>query len=358
MKRKTKVTLQDIATRANLSVSAVSLALRDHPSISDESKHRINQLRQEMGYRLPNPAAKAASQNGRGTLNLAYCLIGESLQDEAYAPLAHGIIKGCREWQTQLAIEQLENRVPQEVVMMPTGEVPTGYILAGFLTDEVVEFFTRGNKPVIILGINPLSAKHSSIRPDITEAARLVARRAIDEGYRNFANIAANLTSAHNVQFLQGVRETLAEHGFSLPDKKVVVAPEFALHDPKYLDTIKDIASEPTAIFTAGERTAGTCASILYAKGWMEKFKLSIYSLRGSDAGKINPLFRSMNLGMERLGQIAVDRLVQKIMRYETYKDASITLVAPKGWLDEETANDESPEAPVVSPKPRTKSRA
>jgi len=351
MRKKTKVTLQDIATRANLSVSAVSLALRDHPSISDESKRRINQLRQEMGYRVANPMPKAGSgANARGTLSLAYCLIGESLQDEAYAPLAHGIIKGCREWQSQLAIEQLEASLPKEMVMMPTGESPAGYILVGFLTDEIVDFFSRGGKPVIILGINALSRKVSSVRPDIIESARLVAKRAIDEGYRNFINIAANLTSAHNRQFLEGVRDTLAEHGFTLPDKKVIIAPEFSLHDPKYLDTLEEIANEPTAIFTAGERTASTCASILYAKGWMQRLNLTIYSLRGSDAGKISPLFRSMNLGMERLGQIAVDRLVQKILQYETYKDASATVVSPRGWLDEA-----DPVTPLVDP---AKSRA
>ncbi|CAN5460363.1 LacI family DNA-binding transcriptional regulator [soil metagenome] len=341
MRKKTKVTLQDIATRANLSVSAVSLALRDHPSISEESKKRIHQLRQEMGYRVINSISKAAaSTSSRGTLGLAYCLIGESLQDEAYAPLAHGIIKGCREWQAQLAIEQLVDKdPPSEPIVMPTGEAPSGYILAGFLTDELVDYFSRSDKPVIVLGINPLSRRVSSVRPDLFEAARLVAERAIAEGYRNFVNITANLNSTHNIQFLQGVRMTLAAHGYSLEDEKVIIAPEYKLHDPKYLDVLAGIATEPTAILTPGERTGNTCASILYAKGWIDKLKLGIYSLRGSDAGEVSPLFKCLNLGMERLGHIAVDRLVQKISQYETYKDASISLVSPKGWLDDQSSD-------------------
>lgn len=338
MKKRAKVRLQDIAEKANLSVSAVSLALRDHPSISEESKRRIQQIRRELGYR-PNGSPSNGPQAAKTTLNLGYCLIGESLQDEAYTPIAHGIIRACREWQAHLAIEQLPAEPPAgQRVTMPTGESPDGYLLVGFLTDEIVDRFTDEGKPVIIIGSNPLSGKHSTVTSDVFQAGKIVAKRAIDEGYRNFANLAANLNSLHNIQFLQGARRMLETHGFALPDDHVIIAPDFALHEPQYLDQLSRLTESPTALLIPGVVTATACATILQAKGWMQEKKIGIYALRQSDAGDINPYYRSLNLGFERLGQIAVDRLVQKILRHETYRGPSTSLVAAEGWLDEVSA--------------------
>jgi len=337
MKKKAKVRLQDIAEKANLSVSAVSLALRDHPSISEESKRRIQQIRRELGYR-PGGGQQSSTPQAKNMLNFAYCLIGESLQDEAYPPIAHGIICACRKWQIHLAIEQLPATPPLRPVIMPTGATPNGFLLMGFLTDELVEPFAATGSPVVTIGANPLSGKHSSVTADVFQAGKLVARRAIDEGYKNFVNIAANLVSLHNVHFLQGVRHELDSRGFSLNDDHVIIGSEFALHEPQYLDRITHLCKQPTAILIPGVVPANSCVSILQTKGWMKEKKLEIYTLRQSDAGEINPHYKCLNVGLERLGQIAVDRLVQKILHHETYAGPNTTLVAVEGWLDSKPA--------------------
>lgn len=333
MKKKAKVRLQDIAEKAKLSVSAVSLALRDHPSISEDSKRRVQQIRRELGYR-PGGGQYTGTPQIKSTLNFGYCLIGESLQDEAYPPIAHGIIRACREWQAHLAIEQLPSTLPLRPVTMPTGATPDGYLLMGFLTDELVEVFAATGSPVVIIGSNPLSGKHPSVTADVFQAGKLAARRAIDEGYKNFVNIAANLTSLHNIHFLQGVRHELESRGFSLDDDHVIIGSEFALHEPQYLDRITRLCNQPTALLIPGVVTANSCASILHTKGWMKEKKLEIYTLRQSDAGEINPHYKCLNLAFERLGQLAVDRLVQRILHHETYRGPTTTLVAVEGWLD------------------------
>lgn len=51
-------TLRDIALRAGCSVNTVSLALRNHPKISQARRVQIRELAQDMGYR-PNPLVSA-----------------------------------------------------------------------------------------------------------------------------------------------------------------------------------------------------------------------------------------------------------------------------------------------------------
>jgi len=59
-----KVTLQDLAKRAGVHRSTVSLALRDHPRISSTVRRRIQSLATSMGYRV-NPLVAALMQSRR-----------------------------------------------------------------------------------------------------------------------------------------------------------------------------------------------------------------------------------------------------------------------------------------------------
>ncbi len=55
---KKRVTLKDIAARANLHISSVSMALRDHPQIPERTRQRVKAIAREMRY-TPDPALSA-----------------------------------------------------------------------------------------------------------------------------------------------------------------------------------------------------------------------------------------------------------------------------------------------------------
>lgn len=78
-----RVTQTDIARRAGVHNTTVSLALRNNPSISEEVRRRIQELAQEMGYR-PDPALQALiayrtdQLTERRTETLAFVTNGET----------------------------------------------------------------------------------------------------------------------------------------------------------------------------------------------------------------------------------------------------------------------------------------
>lgn len=61
---RSKFTLQDVAERAGVHRSTVSLALRDHPRISPEVRQRVREIAQELGYRI-NPLVAALMSSRR-----------------------------------------------------------------------------------------------------------------------------------------------------------------------------------------------------------------------------------------------------------------------------------------------------
>lgn len=72
-----KVSLEDIARRAGVHRSTVSLALRDHPRISKETRERVQRLASDLGYRI-NPLVAALMQSrrsGRSTKDVVLAYI-------------------------------------------------------------------------------------------------------------------------------------------------------------------------------------------------------------------------------------------------------------------------------------------
>ena len=64
-----RVSITDIARVAEVSPSTVSRALSDHPRISDETKERICQLAEEMGY-TPSLLARSLVTQDTATIGV------------------------------------------------------------------------------------------------------------------------------------------------------------------------------------------------------------------------------------------------------------------------------------------------
>lgn len=86
-----RVTLRDIGKVAGVHHTTVSLALRNHPSLPEQTKLRIRQIAEEMGYR-PDPALaalnahKTSRARGIATAKLAMVVNIPEIEDEDYRP--------------------------------------------------------------------------------------------------------------------------------------------------------------------------------------------------------------------------------------------------------------------------------
>ena len=100
-------TLKDVALRAELSVAAVSMALRDHASIPESTRERVRKIAAELGY-APDPALSALAAHRN---NLRMCsdfsvigLISNWKERDGWTRLksAQEIIEGARARALQL----------------------------------------------------------------------------------------------------------------------------------------------------------------------------------------------------------------------------------------------------------------
>src|SRR5262245_58050726 len=93
-RRSARVTLKDIADKANVSIAAVSLALADRPGIGAETKSKVLRLSREMGY-VPRRDPLLDRANDRTRLmkqRLGFLLLGGKLEHENYLGMLHALM--------------------------------------------------------------------------------------------------------------------------------------------------------------------------------------------------------------------------------------------------------------------------
>ena len=86
-----KATLQDVADRANVHRSTVSLALRDHPRISEPVRRKIKNIAKRLDYRI-NPLVSALMQSrrsGRAVRHLTLAFVTNYPTRFGWRPEAH-----------------------------------------------------------------------------------------------------------------------------------------------------------------------------------------------------------------------------------------------------------------------------
>jgi DNA-binding LacI/PurR family transcriptional regulator len=82
------VTMQDVASRAAVSVKTVSRVVNDEPHISPDKRERVLAAIEELGYRL-NPAARTLRTGRSGVIGLGL----PDLREPYYAELAHAVLQ-------------------------------------------------------------------------------------------------------------------------------------------------------------------------------------------------------------------------------------------------------------------------
>lgn len=96
---KKKVTIRDVAAKLGLSAMTVSLALRDHPRISAQTKHRIRVTMDKLGYK-PSHVARALATGKSNLLgvivpnssDLYYAEVIRAIEDKASADNYHVLL--------------------------------------------------------------------------------------------------------------------------------------------------------------------------------------------------------------------------------------------------------------------------
>ncbi|RZS86874.1 LacI family transcriptional regulator [Motilibacter rhizosphaerae] len=211
-----RVTLRDIAERAGVSVSAVSMALSDHARIGEQTKREIRAVAQELGY-VTNSAARALRAQRTGTLALVVPNTGQHVFNHPYfMHLLDGVNEVVNEVDGTLLIstnpDERHGVAAYERILR--SRAADGAIIASAAADDpgVLRLLDSG-VPVVLVGHYPRIPDAVAIGVADVDGGRAATDHLVGHGATRIATITGPHNHQTSIDRLEGFTRSLHAAG-------------------------------------------------------------------------------------------------------------------------------------------------
>ena len=307
------ITLGDVAKKAGVSSSTVSIVVNNRQvpgvSVSAATRERVLQVARQMGY-TPNSLARAMA-TGK---NRVFAIVKEELVSEIGSRILNGaqqesaranyLVKPFQLNEPDAALELVQSCLSQRVA---------GMILVN-LPDAVVDVFCReaqlASVPVVMVDDLPRNRAGLQITSDNRGGVRQMCEFLLKAGHREIGFIGGPEESWVSQERKRYFRETLAEHGLSVPDEFVADAC-WARHDivepavARMLDPARE--KRPTALFCAGDAIAMMAIRAARKLGYALPWDLSVTGFMNATYSYLSdPSLTTVGQDFEEMARIGV----------------------------------------------------
>jgi LacI family transcriptional regulator len=258
------VTIQDIAERAEVSISTVSRVLNKTAPVAETTRQRVLHIITELGYK-PNLFAQGLAGGQSKTIGVLTQLIGSPFYDV----ILRGILKGIDGsgysplfadggWEAEKDLVALNTFLERKVDGL--------ILLNGHAADEfLVEIANQ--IPLIILGKNIPVLKEQCLPFDDFEAARKATHYLIEAGHRRIAHITGLKHHEDAIERRDGYLAALKEAGIEVIPELII---EGDFTEPSGLMTVEMLLMRGhifSAIFAGNDQMAYGARLALFRRG-------------------------------------------------------------------------------------------
>lgn len=268
-------TIKEIAKRLNVSVSTVSRALHNHPSIGLRTKMQVQKLAEELNYE-PNQAAISFKQGKTFTIGVILPNLGE----EFFSTAINGIENIATENNYTVLIGQSHDDVEREKKIVDTMRRHRVDGLLVSLSKNTVnyEHFEQLNNysiPVVFFDRVPDSPDTYSVSCNLRNSSVELVDWLVSQGHTNIGFIKGPDTMMPSLERLNGYLEGLKKNNIPADSSYVV---QTDLSKEKTLEAVRQLLvlkKRPTAVIAFNDYVA--LDAIKYSRNEGLKVNKDIY---------------------------------------------------------------------------------
>lgn len=307
---KRPVTMKDVAARAGVSRTAVSLVLngRDSVTLADETRDRVIAAAAELGYR-PNAGARALAKKQSDW----YGLVTEIVT----APFAVEIIKGAQDRalvdEKYLLIASTESDPAAETAAIERllEQRVEGLIYAATWHRPVDVPELAREVPTVLVNCVDREGRYPAVVPDEHTGGRRATERLLQAGHRRigFINLDPDIPAAVGRRL--GYREVLRESGIRIDENLEISGHATADGGYDAASALLDLADPPTAIFCANDRMAMGAYDAIKERGLRIPHDVAVIGFDNQEliAAYLRPGLTTVALPFEQMGATGVEIL-------------------------------------------------
>lgn len=308
--------MRDVAARAGVSLSAVSLVVNGKPGVGSDKRSRVMTAMRELGY-TPNMRKATPSTHK------VFGLLMESLSTPAnndgfYQRIIAGIEHGAYQHGYKLLLHVYRPGVdPLGDIRELMGRDVDGLIIAndGDVTGDVIQHIASMGSPLVLVESYLDAPPIHAVTADNFSAGLSMTKHLIELGHRRIGVICgpAKYSSLHDR--LRGYQVALLEHGLSI-DPLLQPAPISGQLRKGYhqMQELLALPNPPTAVFAVSDKAAfGAIDAIRDAKLRIPE-DISIVGIDDvAESAYQNPPLTTYHVPKHKLGETAV-RVMEDIL--------------------------------------------
>jgi DNA-binding LacI/PurR family transcriptional regulator len=240
-------TIYDVAERAGVSISTVSLALNAPGRVRPSTLNRILAAADDLGY-TPKPEAVVRARRGVRRIGV----VAPFTSYPSFARRLYGVMRALRNQSFEIVVfdeESAVETVPSLASIPLTNKLDGLVIMSLPLVDTTAERIARQGLPTVLVELD--RPGFSTITIDNAEGGRLAAELLVQRGHTRFGFIGESFVNPllPPDKRLNAYRASLEAAGHVLPDQSIVIVPATMQDGCAAAHRLLDRPDAPTAIF-------------------------------------------------------------------------------------------------------------
>jgi LacI family transcriptional regulator len=314
---KKRPTIKDVAERAGLSLSTVSLAINNSGYVSVETKTRVLNAVRELGYH-PSRAARGLASKTSG--NIGFILTDDhfSQAEPFYTKVFLGMEFEARDHNYYILLttvgRQFKQGGPKPRFLLERNV--DGVIIAGRINERLVEYIESLGLPIVLVDYELPRKRVSTVLIDNRKGALLATQHLMSLGHRDIGFIGGDLDHPSIRERFSSFKNTMEEGGLS-PDEQFLVTHEVdtrVYNGYSAAERLLGATRKPSAVFAANDAMAIGCIQSAKQRGMTIPDDLAIIGFDDIEMGShIDPRLSTVRVFKEELGVHAVRRLVDVV---------------------------------------------
>lgn len=310
-----KVTIRDVAERANVSIAAVSLYLNRKPGLADSTRDRIAEAVRILGY----IRRQSNAMTGPRFVGLMIEKLPLSpLSDMFYGEIIQGIDTQARKAGYHIALMVIESgQVVPRLLEEHNGDLAGVVMLgSGDINRKIISAVSKEKLPMVLVDNYLLDEPLECVLPDYVSGASEVTKYLLERGYRRIAFLQGSSQYRSLFDRFRGYCTALIEA--DMPIDPALTQPYLSkgLPNKGYLE-MKALLESGTpfdAVFCVTDRTAFGALQALQESGLRVPDDVAIIGFDNvAQSIHTTPPLTTVNVPKQAMGEIAISRLCEII---------------------------------------------
>ena len=310
-----RVNIKDVATIAGVSKQTVSRVINDRPDVSPETRKRVKEVIEQVGYR---PSALARSLTSKRSYTLGVVIAG--LKYIGPSTLLNGITSTAEEAGYCLILKELPSFIYDEIEPIFQdfySRQVDGIIWA---VSEVGDNRKRLNKlhfeqniPLVYLTMEP-QRDITVITEDNYLGARLAVTHLLEQGYCRVGFLSGPLEWWEARQRMKAWKDVLSEAGMEIKDNHWVAGNWSSVSGAVSIEKLFEQYPEMDSLFAANDQMALGALQVFHQKGLRIPEDMGVVGFDNiPESANFWPSLTTIQQDQGRVARVAVEELIKII---------------------------------------------